>query len=224
MTAARPKALIIDWIGVLTTGFEAAATAWACSEDLDPGAFLDALAEVRQADLGEQAGSALIQSLERGEIGPEPFERALASRLLRLSGVAPEPNGLLQRLFGHFDVKVELLTTVRKVRRLGYRTALLSNSWGNNYPRALWEGAFDHALISGEIGMRKPQAEVYAHAAGLLGVAPGDTVFVDDMPQNVAGAERAGMIGVLHRDESRTARLLGEHFPPPELEGAGRAR
>jgi putative hydrolase of the HAD superfamily/hydrolase len=226
-TAVRPRALVIDWVGVLTTGFEASVAAWSRSEGLDVAAVMDVLAELRGAGVGEQADSGMIRALERGEVGPEAFERALALGLRRVSGVAVEPSGLMGRLFGHFEVDLRLLGAVRRLRARGHRTALLSNSWGNDYPRALIDGAFDRVLISGEIGMRKPQPEIFLYAARQLGVAPGEAVFVDDLADNVAGAVRAGMIGVLHETRAATERALDGHFPVPAEAGAaseGRGR
>jgi hypothetical protein len=125
LTAARPRALVIDWVGVLTTDFETSVAAWTRSEDLDTQTFMDALAELREAGVKEQANSGMIWALERGEIGPQAFERELASRLRRGTGTAPDPRGLLRRLFSHFQVNLELLAMVRRLRAHGYRTALL---------------------------------------------------------------------------------------------------
>ena len=217
-------------MGVLTSGFEASVAAWSRSEGLDAAAVMDVLAELRGAGVGRQAGSGMIRALERGEIGPEVFERALAARLHAVSGVAVEPSGLMGRLFGHFEVDLPLLEAVRRLRARGHLTALLSNSWGNDYPWTLIDGAFDRVLISGEIGMRKPQPEIFRYAARRLGVAPEEAVFVDDMADNVAGAVRAGMIGVLHESREATLRALDGHFPaPPEeaeaaLEGTAEGR
>lgn len=52
-------------------------------------------------------------------------------------------------------------------------------------------------LVDGSItGILKPDPRAYALAAQQLGLPPGEIVFVDDMPWNVAGARRAGMIAV----------------------------
>lgn len=212
LTAVRPRALLIDWVGVLTSDFATAVRSWTRSENLDHQTFMDAMVELRDAGYREQAGSGMVRALECGEIGPDAFERALAARMRDGSGTAPNPTGLIQRLFGHLRVDMELLALVRRVRTRGYRTALLSNSWGNEYPRELWDGAFDHALISSELGMRKPQPDIYLHAASLLGVAPHEVVFVDDMPDNVAGAIEVGMVGVLHENPIDTARILNDRF------------
>jgi phosphoglycolate phosphatase-like HAD superfamily hydrolase len=46
---------------------------------------------------------------------------------------------------------------------------------------------------SGDLGVAKPDPEVYRRVAALHGAAPGDTLFVDDSPDYVAGALRAGV-------------------------------
>ncbi len=46
----------------------------------------------------------------------------------------------------------------------------------------------------------KPQAECFRQCLSMLGAAPQETLFVDDLPVNVAGAEQAGLLG--HRYES----------------------
>ena len=93
------------------------------------------------------------------------------------------------------------------------RTGLISNSWGLGiYDRAPTE-LFDVAVISGEVGLHKPQPEIYLLACERLEVEPGDAVFVDDLRENCAGAEAVGMTAVLHRDPAETIaqleRLLG---------------
>jgi epoxide hydrolase-like predicted phosphatase len=74
-------------------------------------------------------------------------------------------------------------------------------------PEAL-EGLFDAMIISGDVGLHKPQAEIYLLAAERLGIEPEDCVFVDDLRENVRGAEEVGMTAILHRDpETTLARL-----------------
>ena len=53
------------------------------------------------------------------------------------------------------------------------------------------------ALVDASVtGILKPDPRAYALAATALGAEPGDIVFVDDMPWNVEGARRAGMIAL----------------------------
>jgi putative hydrolase of the HAD superfamily len=65
-------------------------------------------------------------------------------------------------------------------------------------------------VISGEVGMRKPEERIFLLAAQRLGLPPEQCVFIDDIQANVDAAEALGMAGVLHRDAAATtARLAG---------------
>jgi FMN phosphatase YigB (HAD superfamily) len=73
-----------------------------------------------------------------------------------------------------------------------------------DYPRDEWDGAFDVVVISGEVGMRKPEPAIYLHTATLLGLRPEECVFVDDLSPNVRGAVDVGMVGVRHVSPEQT--------------------
>jgi putative hydrolase of the HAD superfamily len=102
---------------------------------------------------------------------------------------------------------------LRKARAAGVRTCLLSNSWGSDwYDRTDFPDLFDGVVISCEVGMRKPEPEIFRHAAELIGLPPAACVFVDDVEANITAAEACGMTGVHHSDPvvttERVATLL----------------
>jgi HAD superfamily hydrolase (TIGR01509 family) len=101
-----------------------------------------------------------------------------------------------------------LLTAVRKARQQGLKTALLSNADGWWQPPAHWHGLFDATVISGEVGLAKPDTAIYLLTAAKLGLEPGECVFVDDLAVNVRGAAAAGMVGVHHRSTRTTLEEL----------------
>jgi HAD superfamily hydrolase (TIGR01509 family) len=150
-----------------------------------------------------------VHALERGEISVREFECELAAALTE-RGSAVEAEGLLGRILGGLEeLRPDMLGLVRRARRSGVRTALLSNSWGDeNYPEAEWEGAFDVVVISGRVGMRKPELQIFRHTADLLGVHADECVMVDDLAGNIQGAVAAGMVGVLHKSYEQTAEEL----------------
>ncbi|RLK61082.1 HAD-IA family hydrolase [Actinokineospora cianjurensis] len=90
---------------------------------------------------------------------------------------------------------------VAKVHARGIKTALLSNA--DTVPAGLPD-VFDAVVVSGAVGVAKPDEAIYRHVAALLGVEPGDCVFVDDVARYVRGAVRVGMVGVHHRDLEST--------------------
>jgi HAD superfamily hydrolase (TIGR01509 family) len=105
---------------------------------------------------------------------------------------------------------------VRRIRKEGIATALLSNSWDLRHYTDFRDGLFDVIVISGEVGLRKPDPEIYALTAERLALPPEACVFVDDHPGNVEAATTAGMTGVWHRDTEETLSRLEELF---ELRG-----
>jgi putative hydrolase of the HAD superfamily len=74
---------------------------------------------------------------------------------------------------------------------------------------------FDVVVISGEVGMRKPDAEIFHHTLSALGVLPQHSVFVDDIKLNVNAAVGVGMVGVHHTDYDVTAVELDALFDLP---------
>jgi len=58
---------------------------------------------------------------------------------------------------------------------------------------------FDDIVCSAEVGMAKPEAEIFQLAAARLGMTPEECVFVDDWDQNVDAARAVGMTGVCYR-------------------------
>lgn len=163
---------------------------------------------VRKLFKQEPEALADLRLLETGGIEPAEFERRFGPRL----GVA-ETEGLIERMFAAVGPDEDVIAAVRSARNAGVRTGLISNSWGTSIydPDAL-EGMFDEIVISGDVGLHKPQPEIYKLAAERLGAAPEECVFVDDLRENVRGAEEVGMTAVFHRETAATVARLEELF------------
>jgi HAD superfamily hydrolase (TIGR01509 family) len=58
---------------------------------------------------------------------------------------------------------------------------------------------FDLVIDSSEVGMRKPDPRIYLLVLDQLGSEPSRSIFLDDHPGNISGAEACGMRGVLVR-------------------------
>ena len=143
------------------------------------------------------------------------FEERLADQLTKRTGHPIEADGLLRRMFDQFE-HAPAMTGTRAARpRAGLRTALLSNSWGNEFPGDGWHGMFDAVVISGEVGMRKPEARIYAPRRRALDLAPDECVFVDDLRPNVDAAVALGLVGIHHTTYDATATELERLFGIP---------
>ncbi len=212
LAPSRPRALVVDWGGVLTTGLDVCVPAWAERDGVDFAAFATVLDEWLGPAAAREAAVNPVHALERGEMRIPDFERLLAARLRTFDGRPVVADGLIDRMFAGFEHAPAMANVVRRARAGGVRTALLSNSWGNEYPRDGWDELFDAVVISGEVGMRKPEPRIFQHTLELLGCRPAEAVFVDDQPVNVRAAAAMGMVGVVHQDYERTVEELAALF------------
>jgi epoxide hydrolase-like predicted phosphatase len=217
--SAAIEALVVDYGGVLTNSLAETIGGWMHAEGIDGDAFAAAMRDLLGTEGAVEARVNPVHALERGEIEIPHFEAELAKHLVSTTGEPVQPEGLLGRMFSGFQRAEDMLGVVRRIRTAGYKTALLSNSWGMDYPREGWAELFDVTVISGEVGMRKPEPEIYRLCAEQLGLPPERCVFVDDLSPNVRGAVAVGMVGVLHRTYDETVVELEALFDV-ELSGA----
>jgi epoxide hydrolase-like predicted phosphatase len=222
MSTTPLRGLLVDWGGVLTVPLDGAIARWAVADGVDVEQFrsiLRAWSEHEHQHESPHPGP-LVHRLERGELHTAEFEQALAGELSR-RGTPVAAEGLLGRMLGDLEgLEDDMITLVRRARAAGIRTALLSNSWGDHYPDELWDGLFDAVVISGRVGMRKPEPAIFAHTAELLDLRPAECVMVDDLARNVHAAVAAGMVAVLHQDYEATALELEVLFGVPLRPGA----
>jgi len=212
VTGSPLRALVVDWGGVLTEPLEGAIRAWADVDGVDYEHYVEVMRSWLGPHQGELARDNPVAALERGEIEVPHFEDQLAARLSAAAGREISAAGLLQRMFDQFAHAPAMAALVLRARRAGLRTGLLSNSWGNEYPREGWDEMFDAIVISGEVGMRKPEPEIFAHVLDLLGVAAEQTVFVDDLTHNIEAARRLGFVAVHHTSYDETSSRLEALF------------
>ncbi len=214
----------MDWGGVLTPPLARVMPDWAREDRIDFGHFRDVLTTwtAEAVATGRKAPSHL---LERGELAVEEFERMLAAELARRGSPVRRPQGLLARMLaGLADLEQPMIDLVRTARAAGARTALLSNSWGENYPDSLWDGLFDIVVISGRVGMRKPEPEIFEYTLGELALPAQECVLVDDMEGNVEAARAGGMVAIHHTDPAQTVALIRDLFGLAESAAVPRVR
>lgn len=204
------EAAIFDYGGVLTTPGRQAIAEWTRAENIRPETFSAALKDWLSRDA--PAGTPIHQ-LETGELAAEDFNRALAERLRTEDGAPVVASGLVSRLFAHMRPEPRMHDLVRRVRSAGIRTALLSNSWGNDYPWDEIDGLFDVVVISAEFGLRKPDPRIFRLTLDDLGTTGRNTVFIDDGPPNVEAAEMLELHAILHKEPETTYDQLTTLIP-----------
>ena len=105
-----------------------------------------------------------------------------------------------------------------ELKKAGYGLYLLSNASFRQHeywPRVPGNQYFDGTLISADVRLVKPEAEIYRLLYQTFHLAPEECLFIDDSTQNIEGAERTGMAGIVfHGDcgELRQAlQAMGVH-------------
>lgn len=91
----------------------------------------------------------------------------------------------------------ELLPKLKDVYGLG----VINNGTAITIPCFKKENSFDEFfsvfINSSEAGLEKPDSRIYLMALGQMGLKPEETAFIDDTKENVLGAEKVGMQGIL---------------------------
>ena len=194
------EALLIDVGGVLTTDIFPSFDAYLAREGLGGVSF-------RELYFDTPDVRRLLHRLEVGELHHTDVQGPLAEML----GVPAErADGLFPGLYEEVTFIPEMTDAVEALRRSGVRTGVLSNSWWfPMYDRPFYARAFDVQVISGRVGVRKPERAMFEKGLEALGVAPERILFVDDFEENLPPAQELGMSVFLH-DPDDPARTIAE--------------
>jgi putative hydrolase of the HAD superfamily len=180
------RGLLVDFGGVLTTDVFVSFREFCVAEGLLPDT-------VRDRFMKDPMARELLADLETGRLTEEEFESKFAAVL-----DIERSDGLIDRLFAGMRPDQTMLDAVRAAKRAGVRTGLISNSWGHGrYDRTLFPELFDGVVISGDVGLRKPDPRIYELGAEAVDLPPSACVFVDDLPGNLKPARELGM-GTVH--------------------------
>jgi putative hydrolase of the HAD superfamily len=154
----------------------------------------------------------LLVEHECGRIDADAFDRGFADRL-SAHGLVVQPEGLLARMQAELRRDDDTVRLIEDLRAAGVPIALVSNAFGRDcYAGFDLDALADVVVISSEVGIRKPSRKIYAIACERLGIDPHQAVMVDDLQQNLDGAARLGIAGVLHTDAGDTRKQLSERF------------
>lgn len=212
------EAVVFDWGGVL---------AGAVGADLGeverrlgvPTGSLPALMGMHPCDTDTEN---LWHMRELGRATSLEWAHWYSARLRSVGGVPLfTPEEMVATEGGRFKVSQNtvVLDAVRQLRLAGYKLAICTNNFreiGEVWREGLPLELFDAVVVSCEIGLRKPDAEMFDYVTDRLGVGPASVVLVDDFEGNVDGARRAGWHGILVGPNHAAAMtalgdLLAEH-------------
>lgn len=151
-----------------------------------------------------------FQKHERGEITDRQFADEICDEL----GIAlsfEQFTAGWQSIF--VGLRPEAIAVMQKLRSQGHRVVVLSNTnslhlehWPTHYPEI--EQNADAVYLSQQIGLRKPDPEIFRYVLNKEGFTAQETVFFDDVPENVNAASAVGIQAILVTDSE----TLPRHF------------
>jgi epoxide hydrolase-like predicted phosphatase len=142
--------------------------------------------------------------LETGRLTLDEFHDRLVSRSQEALG-KPLDLGVYAQFLRELGVGVHwmMIHRVRELRAEGYRTAILTNNvkeWGRYWKESIPLDEFEVIVDSCDVGLRKPDPEIFRLTCQRLDVAPEAAVFLDDTRRHVEAARSVGLQAILVRD------------------------
>jgi putative hydrolase of the HAD superfamily len=138
-------------------------------------------------------------------------EPAVWDHVRAVLNLSPAQTAEMKQLFYSGDRLDQALLDYIRAARPALKTGLLSNALSNARDFFTLEcniaGLFDEIVISAEVGVRKPDPQIYHIALQKLAVHPEEAVFVDDFIENIRAAEALGLKAVWFRS---TAQAVAE--------------
>jgi FMN phosphatase YigB (HAD superfamily) len=190
-------AIWTDFRGVMTPPLREGLRAYCEGKPFTPeqlGQCLRAIAD----RYGSPDGMAVLDS---GVLSEREWTAEIEQELSARFGVDADLSGLGPDWWSDRRVDPEWLAALRSWRQAGAFVGVISNlpvDWKDDFADFLdWDELFDEVLLSCDLQARKPEAGMFRHAESRSGLPPESNVLVDDLDDNVAGARRAGWVGVI---------------------------
>jgi putative hydrolase of the HAD superfamily len=148
-------------------------------------------------------------ALDRGTLAGDDAIRRFVGRTGLDQALVTE---LLDAVGPSLVAKEDTLELIRTLRAAGHPIYYLSNmahAWFDYIERHrdFWP-LFDGGIVSCRVGLLKPEPAIFEHLLERYGLRAGDTIFIDDIPENVAAAATLGISAIRFTDARECAREL----------------
>jgi putative hydrolase of the HAD superfamily len=111
------------------------------------------------------------------------------------------------------QVNPDVVTIIDELVEGHTRVALLSNAaldYGDHFRFSPLGQYFERVFVSAEMGMLKPQPEIYRAVVAELGIDAADVVFIDNKEVNIEGARAVGLTGHVFHGAAELRTFLEE--------------
>lgn len=132
------------------------------------------------------------------------------AELARLANIS---NSEMQAMLTDNPPDEQLFEYIEVGIKPNFKVAMLSNAGADKTIELFGERRsllFDDIVLSYQVGLTKPELEIFELAAKRLGVLVDEIVFVDDVERYCNAAEQVGMRAIWHQDSAETIARLKE--------------
>lgn len=167
-------------------------------------------------EFGHRADPVVIESRFRKALAGARSQHQRGDGKVFWSAVVAESVGvnnpdLFSALYEHYSrprawwIEAEALRVLGALAHSGVRLGIISN-WDTRlrtlYDRFALDRLFSVLIVSSEHEVEKPDPAIFHLACRVAGVAPGEAVHIGNDPEDdVMGASRAGMVGLLYDED-----------------------
>jgi len=152
----------------------------------------------------------LLNDYDLGNITEDEIYMSLS----KYQGISSNEKEVRNQVDSYLKFDEKLADIILKLKKLGFKTALLSN--GNNsfferkiyttYPK--FKELFDDIIISSNVKIMKPDPSIYIHTLNKINSKPEESLFIDDRKINIDGARDVGIHGYLYIDSNLFAEYI----------------
>ena len=176
------KAIIFDCFGVLYTDGKSV--------------IIDRCPDDNKQELGD-----LFMQADYGYISGDEFsEKAAALLGIEVSELLT----MSESVYVRNEQLLERIMQYKKRFKIGLLSNVSEEFFNELFSAADQSTLFDTVVLSSQVGLIKPSADIYLLTATRLGVEPNEAIMIDDVERNVEGARNTGMYGIRHSSTSET--------------------
>ena len=113
----------------------------------------------------------------------------------------------------NFNQNKQLYRFAFKLKKQGYKIAILSDQWWISKDAVIkpkYVKKFNVAIISCDVGLRKPNQEIYKIALKKLKLKPSECLFIDNQSWNITPAKKLGMKTILFKTNKQLFKQLSK--------------
>jgi putative hydrolase of the HAD superfamily len=154
----------------------------------------------RKHDFVDEQLHEVLKNFDLGKFSEED----ILDYFLKYKGVTLNKSELRDHIDSYLKVDTKLVDVIKQLKSVGYKIVMLSNANHTFFDRKIYpifpefKDIFDEIVISSQVGMVKPNADIFLYTLEKINILPEEALFIDDSQSNITAAEQLGIRGYLY--------------------------